>query len=56
MNPSLVILLLLALVVVAFQVGKARSIAIVGGARGVRDLHSLPDHYGLLTEIGRAHV
>ena len=51
MNPSLVILLLLALVVVAFQVGKARSIAIVGGARGVRDLHSLPGHYGLLTAM-----
>lgn len=51
MNPSIVLILLLGLVIVAFQVGKARSIGIVGGARGIRNLHSLPGHYGLLTAM-----
>jgi len=37
--------------VLAFQLGKARAIAVVGGLRGIRDLHSLPGHYGLLTAI-----
>ncbi len=41
----------LALSMVAFWVGKSRSIALVGGTRGVRKLHSLPGHYGFLTAI-----
>ncbi|NCV87891.1 MAG: phosphate ABC transporter permease subunit PstC, partial [Oxalobacteraceae bacterium] len=42
---------MVALSVLAFQLGKARAIAVVGGLRGIRDLHSLPGHYGLLTAI-----
>lgn len=51
MSPSILFVLIVALSVLAFQVGKARSIAVVGGVRGIRDLHSLPGHYGLLTAI-----
>ena len=51
MSSSLLFVLLVALSVLAFQLGKARAIAVAGGLRGVRDLHSLPGHYGLLTAI-----
>ena len=51
MSPPILLVLVVALSVLAFQVGKARSIAVVGGLRGVRELHSLPGHYGLLTAI-----
>lgn len=51
MSSSLLFVLLVALSVLAFQLGKARAIAVVGGLRGIRDLHSLPGHYGLLTAI-----
>ena len=51
MSPSIVLLLIVALAVLAFQVGKARAIAVVGGHREVRNLHSLPGHYGLLTAM-----
>ena len=49
MSPSIVLLLIVALAVLAFQVGKARSIEVAGGPRATRALHSLPGHYGLLT-------
>ena len=51
MSPSILLVLIVALSVLAFQVGKARAISVVGGLRGVRELHSLPGHYGLLTAI-----
>ena len=51
MSSSLLFVLLVALSVLAFQLGKARAISVVGGLRGIRDLHSLPGHYGLLTAI-----
>jgi len=51
LSPSIVLLLIVALAVLAFQVGKARAIAVVGGHREVRNLHSLPGHYGLLTAM-----
>lgn len=51
MTPSILFVLLAALTVIAFQMGRSRSIAVVGGRRGIRDLHSLPAHYGLLTAI-----
>jgi phosphate transport system permease protein len=35
----------------AFWIGKSRSLAIVGGTRGVRNLHSLPSHYGVMTAL-----
>ena len=51
MSPSILLILIIALSVLAFQLGKTRAIAVVGGQRRIRDLHSLPGHYGLLTAI-----
>ena len=51
MTPSLLIVALALLSFVAFQIGKARALAVAGGARGIRDLHSLPGHYGLLAAL-----
>ena len=51
MSPSILLVLIIALSVLAFQLGKSRAIAVVGGQRRIRDLHSLPGHYGLLTAI-----
>jgi len=51
MTPSLLIVALALLSFVAFQVGKARALTVAGGARGIRDLHSLPGHYGLLAAL-----
>jgi phosphate transport system permease protein len=51
MTPSLLILALALLSLVAFQLGKARAFAVAGGARGIRNLHSLPGHYGLLAAL-----
>jgi phosphate transport system permease protein len=51
MTPTVLLLTLAALSVAAFWAGRSRSLAVVGGARGVRSLHSLPDHYGLLTAM-----
>jgi phosphate transport system permease protein len=51
MSSSLLILVLLVFSVVAYRMGKARSVAVVGGARGMRHLHSLPSYYGALTAL-----
>lgn len=51
MKPSLLLVVLFVLVLVAFQVGKSRAVSIVGGARGIRHLNSLPGHYGLLAAL-----
>ena len=51
MSPSILLVMIIALSVLAFQLGKARAIAVAGGQRRIRDLHSLPGHYGLLTAI-----
>jgi hypothetical protein len=44
MSPSIVLVLIVVLAVLAFQIGKARSIAVAGGPRHTRSLHSLPGH------------
>ncbi len=51
MTPAVLFAAIIALVLVAFQVGKARSLTVAGGPRGIRTLHSLPGHYGLLTAM-----
>ncbi len=51
MTPSVLLLAVVAMSIVAFWVGKSRSLALVGGSRGIRQLHSLPGHYGLLTAL-----
>lgn len=50
MTPSL-LLVAVAMSVVAYWLGRGRAIAIVGGNRGIRRLHSLPSHYGLLAAL-----
>jgi len=51
MTPSLLIVALALLSLAAFQIGKSRAFAVAGGARGIRNLHSLPGHYGLLAAL-----
>jgi len=51
MPTSTVVLILLVLSAVAYQVGRSKSLATVGGLRGARNLHSLPGYYGLLTAL-----
>jgi phosphate transport system permease protein len=51
MTPSALLIALALLSVGAFWIGKSRSLALVGGTRGVRNLHSLPGHYGLMTAL-----
>src|SRR5262245_45428297 len=51
MTPAALLLALTLLSVGAFWIGKSRSLAIVGGHRGVRNLHSLPSHYGVMTAM-----
>ena len=49
MQTSTIVIAILFLGAVAFRVGRRRSLVLVGGSRGVRNLHSLPGYYGLLT-------
>ena len=51
MTPSVLLVALAVMSVFAFWIGKSRSLAVVGGSRGARNLHSLPGHYGLLTAL-----
>ncbi len=51
MTPAALLVALALLSVGAFWIGKSRSLAIVGGTRGVRNLHSLPSHYGFMTAL-----
>ena len=51
MTPAALLLALALLSVGAFWIGKSRSLALVGGTRGIRNLHSLPSHYGLMTAL-----
>jgi phosphate transport system permease protein len=51
MTPAALTLALCLITVGAFWIGKSRSLALVGGTRGVRHLHSLPSHYGLMTAM-----
>jgi phosphate transport system permease protein len=51
MQTSTLVLILLILSVLAYQAGRQRSLKLVGGLKGARDLHSLPGYYGLLTAL-----
>ncbi|HET7811858.1 MAG TPA: phosphate ABC transporter permease subunit PstC [Steroidobacteraceae bacterium] len=51
MTPAALLLALALLSLGAFWIGKSRSLALVGGARGIRNLHSLPGHYGVMTAL-----
>ena len=50
-STSTVILLLGTLSCGAYWLGRARAVAVVGGPRQVRHLHSLPGYYGVLTAL-----
>ncbi len=49
-NSTLIIVLLL-LMAVAYHFGRRRSLGIVGGTSGVKQLHSLPSYYGFYAAI-----
>lgn len=49
MQPSVLVLVLLALSALAYEVGRRRALAVVGGPRNARALHSRPSYYGGLT-------
>ncbi len=51
MQTSTLILVLLVLAAIAYQAGRRRSVQVAGGPRAVRQLHSLPSYYGMLTAI-----
>jgi phosphate transport system permease protein len=51
MTPAALLVVLIGLTFVAYLFGKARAVAVVGGARKIRNLHSLPSYYGALTAL-----
>jgi len=51
MTPVTLLVALIALSLAAFWLGKSRALAVVGGSRGMRNLHSLPSYYGALTAL-----
>jgi phosphate transport system permease protein len=50
-SASTLFLVLIAISVAGFLVGKRRAFALAEAAGGIRSLHSLPGHYGLYTAI-----
>lgn len=51
MTPTALFVVLVALTLAAYWLGRSRALAVVGGGRGVRNLHSLPSYYGALTAL-----
>ncbi|MEW6428005.1 MAG: phosphate ABC transporter permease subunit PstC [Thermodesulfobacteriota bacterium] len=51
MSPSLLLMTLLVLTGFAYQAGRNRSRAVVGGRRNIKELHSLPSYYGAFTAL-----
>src|ERR1044071_8451016 len=51
MTPAALLVVLLGLTLVAYNIGKQRSLAVVGGSRNIKNLHSLPSYYGALTAL-----
>ena len=51
MTPAALLVVLVGLSLVAYVLGKSRALATVGGNRGIRNLHSLPGYYGVLTAL-----
>jgi len=50
-QSTVLIIVLLALTVLAYQLAKQRSVALASGAGGVSTLHSLPSYYGYLAAL-----
>jgi phosphate transport system permease protein len=51
MTPAALLVALVALAFAAYWVGRTRAVAVAGGTRGIRNLHSLPSYYGALTAL-----
>ena len=51
MQSSTFVVVILLLASAAYRWGKNRSIALVGGTRGIRHLHSLPAYYGMYVAL-----
>jgi phosphate transport system permease protein len=51
MDPLVVVIVLLGLSAVAFHLGTRRAVAVAGGPRHIRTLHSRPPYYGFLAAI-----
>jgi phosphate transport system permease protein len=51
MSTGALLLVIAAMAVLGYWLGKYRSVAAVGGGRGIRRLHSLPRYYGLLAAL-----
>ncbi|MCG6966182.1 MAG: phosphate ABC transporter permease subunit PstC [Chromatiaceae bacterium] len=51
MHISVLIMALLTLMAFAFYLGRRRSLTVVGGRSGVKNLHSLPAYYGFYTAL-----
>nr|VFJ60652.1 MAG: phosphate transport system permease protein [Candidatus Kentron sp. FM]VFJ66816.1 MAG: phosphate transport system permease protein [Candidatus Kentron sp. FM]VFK16581.1 MAG: phosphate transport system permease protein [Candidatus Kentron sp. FM] len=51
MTISFLLFILLGLMAIGYQLGKHRSIKLVGGRQAISRLHSLPGYYGWLTTI-----
>jgi phosphate transport system permease protein len=51
MSYPLLIMIVMALAIMAYWVGKYRALAVVGGFRNVRQLRSLPTYYGWLAAL-----
>jgi phosphate transport system permease protein len=54
MHASTLLLILLALVALAYQVGRKRAVASAGGAAQINTLHSLPSYYGFYAALWAA--
>ena len=50
-SPTLIIAMLLAFSSTAYILGRKRAVRVAGGKAGIKDLHSLPAHYGALTAL-----
>ncbi len=51
MQPSTIFIVLVILTIAGFFLGRKRSIAVVDGPKGIKNLHSLPNYYGFLIAI-----
>jgi phosphate transport system permease protein len=51
MSPAILIIILLALSSIAYVIGRRKAFSVAGGATKIKDLHSRPVYYGMLTAI-----
>jgi len=51
MTPAALLVFLTGLTIAAYLLGKSRALAVAGGSRAIRNLHSLPRYYGVLTAL-----